>query len=122
VDRDQADLPGRRDLAFFTDTVDFAEDRLHAPLGIEFELTLRCMRRCLYCAYESSPEVQTAHELSRETYRSLFAKLASSGVFYLRFTGGDPLTRPDSLDILRDADTHHFGLAVASDLTALNEA
>jgi MoaA/NifB/PqqE/SkfB family radical SAM enzyme len=103
--------------AFFTDCFDFADDRVRTPLGVELELTLRCMRSCRYCAYESRPDVDTSRDLSRATYRALFEKLAQAGVLYLRFTGGDPLTRADGLDIVADADAHHFGLAIASDLT-----
>jgi MoaA/NifB/PqqE/SkfB family radical SAM enzyme len=108
--------------AFFTDVFDFEEDRLHSPLGIELELTLKCMRRCSYCAYRSAPDVSTKSDLRRETYQQLFRKFAQIGVFYLRFTGGDPLTRVDCLDILRDADEYHFGLAIASDLSVFEEA
>ncbi|PRP93513.1 radical SAM protein [Enhygromyxa salina] len=109
--------PGR---AFFRDIHDFEPDRLHTPLGVELELTLKCMRRCSYCAYDARPDVAVHGELSQRSYQSVFAKLADAGVCQLRVTGGDPLTRADCLDILRDADAYPFGLAIASDLTTFS--
>ena|SRR4030081_1239982 len=35
---------------FYTETTDFQEDRLHAPIAMELELTLKFARRCSYCA------------------------------------------------------------------------
>jgi len=107
--------------AFFAGCYDFRNDRLCAPLGVELELTLKCMRKCDYCAYHSSPHVSTAGDLTRDQYQRLFNVFADNGVCYLRFTGGDPLTRRDCLDIMEDADSHHFGIAVASDLTLFCE-
>ena len=106
---------------FFTENFDFADDRLHAPLGVELELTLKCMRRCTYCAYDSSPSVDTESEFDRTTLSELLHSLDQLGVFYVRFTGGDPLTRPDAMDILEDADQLGFGIAVASDLSVLTD-
>ena len=104
---------------FFTDVTDFSLDRLHAPVGVECELTLRCMRRCTYCAYESSPDVGTSGELTREDWGKILKRLDSLGVFYVRFTGGDPLTRPDALSILRTASDLGFAVSIASDLTVI---
>lgn len=104
---------------FFTNHTDFKDSRFYSPLGVELELTLKCMRKCLYCAYDSSPDVSTAKQLTREDYSILFQQLREAGVFYLRFTGGDPLTRSDSLDIISDADQFQFAVALASDLTVL---
>lgn len=106
----------RRQL-FFTEVDDFFDDRFYSPLGVELELTLKCMRRCAYCAYGSHPGIGTEGQLSRASYADLFSSLNDLGVFFLRFTGGDPLTRTDCLDIIADADTYDFALTLASDLT-----
>jgi hypothetical protein len=112
--------PDRAARFFFTDVEDFAEGRLHAPLGAELELTLRCMRRCAYCAYESHPSIATSADLTRADWARVIVDLANAGVSYVRFTGGDPLTRPDALDIIADADQMNFALTIASDLTVLS--
>ena len=106
---------------FFTDITAFPSDRFYTPIGVELELTLKCMRRCSYCAYDSSPDVDTARQLSHLEYKELLNQFTDLGVFYLRFTGGDPLTRPDCLDILSDADKLDFAIALGSDLTVLTE-
>jgi MoaA/NifB/PqqE/SkfB family radical SAM enzyme len=105
---------------FFTHISDFPTDRLQAPLGVECELTLRCMRRCTYCAYESSPDIRTSGELTYDDWAQILQRLQNDGVFYVRFTGGDPLTRPDSIAIARKASELGFGVSIASDLTVLS--
>lgn len=108
-------------LRHYVDSLEFPDTHLVAPLALELELTLKCRRRCVYCAYESHPAVSQEHDLSRADYERLFREARRSGVFYIRFTGGDPLTRADALDIIELADQHDFGISVASDLTLLTE-
>ena len=105
---------------FFTDVTEFRNDRLHSPLGVELELTLRCGRNCTYCAYSSNPQYSTIGQLSKAQYKDILLDLANCGVCYVRFTGGDPLIRPDALTIIETADELPFALTVASDLTVLN--
>lgn len=106
---------------YFTYTNEFCKNNLHSPLAVELELTLKCMRNCVYCAYDSSPYVDTENQLCSGDYENILKQLKKAGVFYIRFTGGDPLTRMDSLDIMSIADSLGFGFAVASDLTVLSE-
>ncbi len=115
----EASSVGQIGKTFFTDEADFVPERLQSPLGVELELTLKCARRCTYCAYDSSPEANTFGQLTYEEYGVILRELASAGVFYVRFTGGDPLTRIDAIDIARQADECGFGLMLASDLSVL---
>ena len=72
------------------------------PLALIAELTHRCPLHCVYC---SNPhELQTrANELSTNDWTSVFAQAASLGILQIDFTGGEPLTRPDILDLVRAA-------------------
>jgi MoaA/NifB/PqqE/SkfB family radical SAM enzyme len=79
------------------------------------------MRQCTYCAYESSPRVTPSGELSQDQWVAVLEELKRCGVFYVRFTGGDPFTRPDAIAILQTASDLGFGVSVASDLTVLSE-
>ena len=106
---------------YFSDVTDFQENCLYSPLAVELELTLKCMRNCAYCAYNSSPYVSTEGQLDFRDYLKILDKLERAGVFYIRFTGGDPLTRSDSIEIMNEANNLEFGFAVASDLTALSK-
>ncbi|MGC2230412.1 MAG: radical SAM protein, partial [Candidatus Acidiferrum sp.] len=68
------------------------------PLALIAELTHRCPLHCVYC---SNPlELQARDlELSTEHWSRVFQEAAALGVLQADFTGGEPLTRPDILDL-----------------------
>jgi pyrroloquinoline quinone biosynthesis protein E len=72
------------------------------PLALIAELTHRCPLHCVYC---SNPlELQSrATELSTDDWSRVFQEAAALGVLQADFTGGEPLTRPDVLDLVRAA-------------------
>jgi pyrroloquinoline quinone biosynthesis protein E len=72
------------------------------PLALIAELTHRCPLHCVYC---SNP-LELAHrseELSTETWSRVFHEAAHSGVLQADLTGGEPLARPDILELVRAA-------------------
>jgi pyrroloquinoline quinone biosynthesis protein E len=73
-----------------------------APLALIAELTHRCPLHCVYC---SNPlELQhRAEELSTEIWSRVFQEAAQAGVLQADFTGGEPLARPDLVDLVRAA-------------------
>ncbi len=120
ITKSERGVPSKSNL-YFTDITEFSDKNFYSPLAVELELTLKCMRNCVYCAYDSSPTINTSDQLSLCAYQGILQRLERAGVFYIRFTGGDPLTRTDSLEIMSLADNLGFGFAVASDLTVLRE-
>jgi PqqA peptide cyclase len=72
------------------------------PLALIAELTHRCPLHCVYC---SNPLelTQRSSELSIEDWSRVFQEAATLGVLQADFTGGEPLTRPDILDLIRAA-------------------
>lgn len=72
------------------------------PLALIAELTHRCPLHCVYC---SNPlEMKTrADELSTEVWSRVFREAAEAGVLQIDFTGGEPLARPDLVDLIRCA-------------------
>jgi PqqA peptide cyclase len=72
------------------------------PLALIAELTHRCPLHCVYC---SNPLELTARstELPTETWSSVFQQAATLGVLQADFTGGEPLARPDILDLVKSA-------------------
>jgi pyrroloquinoline quinone biosynthesis protein E len=72
------------------------------PLALIAELTHRCPLRCVYC---SNPrELQSrATELSTADWNRVFAQAAELGVLQTDFSGGEPLARPDLLQLIRGA-------------------
>ena len=72
------------------------------PLALIAELTHRCPLHCVYC---SNPlELQArSNELSTEIWSRVFKEAAESGVLQADFTGGEPLARPDIVDLVHAA-------------------
>jgi pyrroloquinoline quinone biosynthesis protein E len=72
------------------------------PLAVIAELTHRCPLHCVYC---SNP-LELAHradELTTEVWSRVFREAAEAGVLQVDFTGGEPLSRPDILELVRAA-------------------
>jgi pyrroloquinoline quinone biosynthesis protein E len=72
------------------------------PLALIAEVTHRCPLHCVYC---SNPlELQSrSDELSTEIWSRVFREAAALGVLQADFTGGEPLARPDIVDLVRAA-------------------
>jgi PqqA peptide cyclase len=72
------------------------------PLALIAELTHRCPLHCVYC---SNPVELTARadELPTETWSRVFQEATKLGVLQADFTGGEPLARPDILELIRSA-------------------
>lgn len=72
------------------------------PLALIAELTHRCPLHCVYC---SNPLelTQRSNELTTGEWSRVFQQAAALGVLQVDFTGGEPLTRPDILHLIRAA-------------------
>ena len=72
------------------------------PLALIAELTHRCPLHCVYC---SNPlELSTrSTELTTEMWSRVFREAAALGVLQADFTGGEPLARPDLIELVRAA-------------------
>jgi len=72
------------------------------PLALVAELTHRCPLHCVYC---SNPLVltQRGRELPTEVWARVLREAADLGVLQVDFTGGEPLARPDLVELVRSA-------------------
>jgi pyrroloquinoline quinone biosynthesis protein E len=72
------------------------------PLALIAELTHRCPLHCVYCSnpLELMPR---SDELSNEVWVRVFREAADAGVLQIDFTGGEPLARPDIVELIRSA-------------------
>ncbi len=72
------------------------------PLALIAEITHRCPLHCVYC---SNPLELTSrnNEISTADWLRVFAEAAAVGVLHLHLTGGEPLSRPDLLDLVAGA-------------------
>ncbi|WP_420208559.1 radical SAM protein [Candidatus Electronema sp. JC] len=75
------------------------------PLAVSFELTRRCNFRCIHCYLGDQEHIRKnrQQELDTATVCRLIDALAASGVLFLTMTGGDPMLRPDFIEIYRHA-------------------
>ena len=74
----------------------------HNPLGLIAELTHRCPLHCLYCS-NPTELINRAEELPTESWSHVFQQAAQLGVLQADLTGGEPLARPDILELIRAA-------------------
>ena len=69
---------------------------------VRISVTDRCNLRCIYCMPEDQKFRPLPHLLSRDEIRRTARLLADFGIEKIRITGGEPTTRPDLVDIVRD--------------------
>jgi len=72
------------------------------PLALIAELTHRCPLHCVYCSNPLELNART-NELCTEAWRKVFIQAAELGVLQADFTGGEPLARPDIVELVSAA-------------------
>jgi pyrroloquinoline quinone biosynthesis protein E len=72
------------------------------PLALIAEITHRCPLHCVYC---SNPLELTSRkeELATTDWLRVFSEAAALGVLHLHLTGGEPLARPDLVELIAHA-------------------
>lgn len=72
------------------------------PFSVTFILTNRCNYRCGYCDIPG----QESEELSTAEIRGAIDELVVAGMARASFSGGEPLLRPDAVELIRHAHGH----------------
>ena len=88
------------------------------PLGGSIDLTAHCNLACRHCymrPYRHEPEMTTA-EIKR-----ILAEIADAGCLFLLMTGGEPLLRPDFLEIYREARRRGMVVTLFTNGTLISE-
>jgi MoaA/NifB/PqqE/SkfB family radical SAM enzyme len=70
------------------------------PLVAELFLTENCNLRCISCACWRT---QSHDELSTSEWQSVLQQLVEMRIYKVNFTGGEPLIRPDAVDLMEFA-------------------
>lgn len=77
-------------------------DSLHRNINyLRVSVTTDCNFRCLYCYGRPDVRPDLSPVLPADHLNRLLGAFAQIGVKKVRFTGGEPLTRPDLTDIVR---------------------
>jgi radical SAM protein with 4Fe4S-binding SPASM domain len=86
---------------------------LKSPNVCQFELTFRCGFHCKHCYADcyNKPDF-IKNELDTEKIKLILDKVYNAGVIWLCFTGGDPLTRKDFLEVYSYAKIKGFIITV----------
>ena len=94
---------------------------LSNPLALIAELTHRCPLHCVYCS--NARELQRRDtELRTEAWSRIFQEAAQLGVLQTDLTGGEPLARPDIVDLIRAARTAGLYVSLITSGMPLDEA
>ncbi len=83
---------------------------------VRISVTDRCNLRCVYCMPEDQKFRPLPHLLRRDEISRSARILRDFGVEKIRITGGEPTTRPDLVDIVRDLSEIGFpgGIALST--------
>jgi len=92
------------------------------PNVCQFELTFGCGLHCKHCytdCYNQGRYIQ--RELNTEEVKQILDKVYREGVLWLCFTGGDPLTREDFLDLYTYARDKGFIITIFTNAYSMSE-
>lgn len=106
----------------FSRRAHLASVRDRFPVTASIEVTARCNCRCLHC-YVNLPAgdaTARAGELSLTEHVRLLDELAEAGTLWLLYTGGEPLLRPDFLDIYQEAKRRGFLITLFTNGTLID--
>jgi len=92
------------------EVVKFFDSHLSAPVTVDWEITMLCNLKCIHCCFAAG--ASRANELTEEEAKRAIDEMADIGVFRIGFTGGEPLTRPDFLNIAAYAQDRGLELAL----------
>lgn len=82
------------------------------PREVHLEVTLHCNLKCFHCYLECNNNELKPDELSTAEVAEVLDQLFEMGVYYVTFSGGEPLYRPDIFEIMSHAKERglFFGL------------
>src|SRR5215813_12199207 len=77
------------------------------PFSCLIQVTNRCNMECSFCDFWPNP-APPKQELQLDEYRRLADELAELGTFVISVEGGEPLARPDIVEIVRILSKKHI--------------
>lgn len=96
--------------------------QLKRPNVCQFELTFGCGLHCRHCYTDCyNKPAFLNRELTTAPVKSILSKVYNAGIIWVCFTGGDPLTRGDFLDIYSYAKDKGFIVTIFSSAYSLTK-
>ncbi len=91
------------------------------PFMVSYGITSKCNLSCKHC-YAQATEEAPDNELSTEEAKRLIDELADWGAKFLVLDGGEPLCRPDFLEIASYASSRGLMTGIGSNGTLIDKA
>ncbi len=85
-----------------------------------WEITNTCNYHCSYCIF-SSESKKYENELSTEEIKKAIKELKENNFTYIKFTGGEPFTRDDMIEILKYARNLGFDMDISTNGSLITE-
>lgn len=86
--------------------------------SVAIRVTMACNLRCKHCYSVAGNKLND--ELSFKEIKRVIDELKRLGVIRIFFTGGEPFTRPDILDILEYTDKNSFAIYISTNGTLID--
>jgi mycofactocin radical SAM maturase len=93
---------------------------LAAPICLTWEITYACNFNCVHCL--SSSGKRASDELTTEEAKRLIDEWAALRVFYINVGGGEPLLRPDFVELMEYAIARGIGVKFSTNGSLIDEA
>ncbi len=107
----------------FISLIDKELDRRRIPLGGGAELTERCNLNCVHCCINrpASDREAKKRELTTSEWFKVIDDAARRECLWFQLTGGEPLLRPDFIDIYLHAKKKGMFVSVYTNATLIDE-
>jgi mycofactocin radical SAM maturase len=97
----------------------YVEMGLSAPVNVTWEMTYACNLSCVHCLSDSGK--RRAGELSTDACRQIIDTLSDLKVFQFNIGGGEPLMRPDFLDLMDYAHDKGMVTCISTNGTLIDQ-
>lgn len=87
------------------------------PVSILIEVCYTCNEKCRHCFLDNHDE----KGLMLSQYKTLFNQLVDAGTMFIILTGGEPFTRNDFMDIVREARRRYISVSIFTNGTLLTK-
>lgn len=85
-----------------------------------WEITNTCNYHCSYCIF-SSESKKYENELTTEEVKKVISDLKDNNFTYIKFTGGEPFTRRDMVQILKCASELGFDMDISTNASLITD-